>query len=86
MFGAISGRATRSIPLGSVKAGELLIKRTYEALRKSPIWASSMLVIIYDEHGGFYDHVAPPLDTSNRIQGAAITDSCSIGSAPGFPR
>lgn len=47
-------------PLGSVKAGEMLIKRTYEALRKSPIWDSSMLIITYDEHGGFYDHVAPP--------------------------
>src|SRR5262245_21331810 len=47
-------------PLGSVKAGEMLIKRTYEALRKSPIWGSSMLIVLYDEHGGFYDHVAPP--------------------------
>jgi phospholipase C len=47
-------------PLGSVVAGELLIKRTYEALRRSPIWESSLLVVLYDEHGGFYDHVAPP--------------------------
>jgi phospholipase C len=47
-------------PLGSVKAGELLIKKTYEALRKSPIWESSLLIVTYDEHGGFYDHVAPP--------------------------
>ncbi len=47
-------------PLGSVLAGELLIKKTYEALRRSPIWESSMLIITYDEHGGFYDHVAPP--------------------------
>ena len=47
-------------PLGSVKAGELLIKKTYEALRRSPIWESSLLIITYDEHGGFYDHVAPP--------------------------
>lgn len=47
-------------PLGSVRAGELLIKRTYEALRASPIWNDSMLIITYDEHGGFYDHVAPP--------------------------
>lgn len=47
-------------PLGSVRAGELLIKRTYEALRRSPIWESSMLVVTYDEHGGFYDHVVPP--------------------------
>ena len=49
-------------PLGSVKAGELLIKQTYEALRKSPIWESSMLIVTYDEHGGFYDHVVPPSD------------------------
>jgi phospholipase C len=47
-------------PLGSVKAGEFLIKQTYEALRRSPIWGSSMLIITYDEHGGFYDHVPPP--------------------------
>jgi phospholipase C len=47
-------------PLGSVKAGELLIKRTYEALRRSPIWERSLLIITHDEHGGFYDHVAPP--------------------------
>ena len=47
-------------PLGSVKAGEILIKKTYEALRRSPIWENSLLIITYDEHGGFYDHVAPP--------------------------
>jgi phospholipase C len=47
-------------PLGSVNAGELLIKKTYEALRRSPIWESSVLIVTYDEHGGFYDHVAPP--------------------------
>jgi phospholipase C len=47
-------------PLGSVKAGEMLIKKTYEALRRSPIWEKSMLIVTYDEHGGFYDHVAPP--------------------------
>jgi phospholipase C len=47
-------------PLGSVRAGELLIKQTYEALRRSPIWESSLLIVTYDEHGGFYDHVPPP--------------------------
>ena len=47
-------------PLGSARAGEMLIKRTYEALRKSPAWESSMLIVTYDEHGGYYDHVAPP--------------------------
>ena len=61
-------------PLGSVKAGELLIKRTYEALRRSPIWESSLLIVTYDEHGGFYDHVAPP----------AARPTGSVGRAHGF--
>ncbi|WP_426528828.1 alkaline phosphatase family protein [Bradyrhizobium sp. McL0615] len=58
-------------PLASAKAGELLIMRTYEALRKSPIWASSMLVVTYDEHGGFYDHVAPPPARATGSKGRA---------------
>jgi phospholipase C len=46
-------------PRGRVSAGERLIKATYEAIRKSPIWNQSLLVILWDEHGGFYDHVRP---------------------------
>jgi phospholipase C len=47
-------------PLDDVTRGEMLLKHTYEALRSSPLWESSLLVITWDEHGGFYDHVAPP--------------------------
>jgi phospholipase C len=43
-----------------VRWGEILIADVYEAMRKSPIWESCALVIVYDEHGGFYDHVTPP--------------------------
>ncbi len=47
-------------PLDDVARGESLIKEVYEAVRNSPIWESSLLIITYDEHGGFYDHVHPP--------------------------
>ena len=40
--------------------GQELIASVYNALAKSPQWKNIMLVITYDEHGGFYDHVAPP--------------------------
>lgn len=41
--------------------GEVLIARVYEALRAAPeVFERSLLVITYDEHGGFYDHVPPP--------------------------
>jgi phospholipase C len=47
-------------PLDDITRGERLIKDVYEALRGSPHWESSLLVVTYDEHGGFYDHVRPP--------------------------
>src|SRR5207245_6630087 len=40
--------------------GEALIKMTYEAIRNSPIWKKSLLIITWDEHGGFFDHGSPP--------------------------
>jgi phospholipase C len=47
-------------PKDGVTGGEALIKATYEAIRNSPLWESSMFIITWDEHGGFFDHVAPP--------------------------
>jgi phospholipase C len=47
-------------PPSDVKAGQALVLELYEALTKSPAWEDTVLVIVYDEHGGFYDHVAPP--------------------------
>jgi phospholipase C len=47
-------------PNDDVARGDALIKQVYEAIRQSPHWRSSLLVITYDEHGGFYDHVPPP--------------------------
>ena len=48
-------------PDHDVRLGEALIKEVYEALRSGPKWNETLLVITYDEHGGFYDHVAPPM-------------------------
>lgn len=51
---------TSQHPLDDVTGGERLVKEVYEAIRGSPAWESSMLIITYDEHGGFYDHLPPP--------------------------
>jgi phospholipase C len=51
---------TSQHPQDDVTRGEMLIKCTYEAIRSSPLWNSSMLIVTWDEHGGFYDHVLPP--------------------------
>jgi len=50
---------TSQHPLADVNRGEALIKSTYEAIRGSAFWESSLLLITWDEHGGFYDHAIP---------------------------
>lgn len=42
-----------------VQGGEQLIKFVYETLRNSPLWYTSVLIVTYDEHGGFYDSHTP---------------------------
>ncbi|ETO04294.1 Phosphoesterase family protein [Reticulomyxa filosa] len=59
-------------PDHDVTNGEKLMKRVYESLRQSPIWEDTLLLIFYDEHGGFFDHVPPPWAVSP--DGRAATD------------
>ncbi|MDA4117549.1 MAG: alkaline phosphatase family protein [Thaumarchaeota archaeon] len=47
-------------PMDDVTSGERFVKDVYESIRSSPLWEKSLLIITYDEHGGFYDHVVPP--------------------------
>jgi phospholipase C len=61
-------------PPHNVSVGEKLIADVYNAVRSSPCWKKSLLVITYDEHGGCYDHVPPPRAVSPDGRGP-----------PGFP-
>ncbi len=47
-------------PPADIAAGQHLIGRVVNALVNSPRWNKMLLVITYDEHGGFFDHVSPP--------------------------
>ena len=47
-------------PNYDVALGEQLIHDVYYALRNGPGWNQTLLIVTYDEHGGCYDHVAPP--------------------------
>jgi phospholipase C len=48
-------------PDHDVQAGELLIAEVYMAIKSNPeLWATTALLIVYDEHGGIFDHVPPP--------------------------
>jgi phospholipase C len=45
---------------GGTYPGEVALNEIYEALKNGPGWDSTLLVITFDEHGGFFDHVPPP--------------------------
>jgi phospholipase C len=47
-------------PPSDVRAGQELVLRVFNALVTSPAWERTLLVVTYDEHGGFFDHVPPP--------------------------
>ena len=48
-------------PPADARNGDRFIAEVYEAVRSNDAaWARTLLVVTYDEHGGFYDHVVPP--------------------------
>jgi phospholipase C len=57
-------------PPANVLYGEQLTAMVYNAVRQSPCWKETLLIVTYDEHGGCYDHVPPPAavppDTNNQ--------------------
>lgn len=53
-------------PPHSIPLGEAFIASVVRAMEESPQWKRSLLVVTYDENGGFYDHVPPPLTADER--------------------
>jgi phospholipase C len=47
-------------PHGDVRAGQAFMSDVVHAFLESPQWKRGALFIVYDEWGGFFDHVAPP--------------------------
>jgi phospholipase C len=45
----------------NIVVGEAMLAQVVQALGNGPGWTRSLLVITYDEHGGYYDHVPPPV-------------------------
>ena len=58
-------------PVHGVQNGEALIAKVYNAIRaNAELWSSTLLIVVYDEHGGFYDHVFP--DPNRADLGATV--------------
>jgi phospholipase C len=72
-------------PDHNVQAGELFIAQVYNAIHQNPpLWRSSVLVITYSNHGGIYDHIAPPAAVPDGFTASA--GATGTGSAFRFDR
>ncbi|WP_322075751.1 alkaline phosphatase family protein [Burkholderia cepacia] len=66
-------------PMDGLAGGDQLVARVYNAIRNSPVWNSSLLVICYDEHGGFYDSVGPGAAPAPNDGAAATLNASGFG-------
>jgi phospholipase C len=83
-FGATAGESPAGFsqddhPQADVRNGQAFLAQVYETLRTSPQWDRTLLIINYDEWGGFYDHVAPPLAPVTPEEFAAIGNDGRLG-------
>ncbi len=70
-----SGTSGDDHPHADIRAGQVFLNQVYEAVTTSPQWPRTVLIINYDEWGGFFDHVPP---------GTAPDANPSVGAQRGF--
>jgi phospholipase C len=58
-IGETQGISGDDHPVSDIRAGEAFLSKVYNAVINSPNWTNTVLVINFDEWGGFFDHVAP---------------------------
>jgi phospholipase C len=58
--GEAQGVSADDHPHADIRNGEGLLGQIYDALRTGPNWDRTLMIVVYDEWGGFHDHVIPP--------------------------
>ena len=61
-------------PHGDIRAGEAFLSLVYHTLRNSPSWDKTVLVVNFDEWGGFFDHVPPPKVIDDTVKAEMTPD------------
>jgi len=59
-----SGSSGDDHPHADIRVGDAFLSQTFRAVASGPKWANTVFIITYDEWGGFFDHVAPPLSVA----------------------
>jgi phospholipase C len=68
-----SGTSGDDHPLADIRAGDAFLSEVFHAVSSGPQWDRTVLVVNYDEWGGFFDHVVPP----------RVTAAVPVGASPG---
>src|SRR5262249_28015501 len=61
-------------PHADIRNGDAFLSAVFYALARGPAWKNPVLIITFDEGGGFFDHVAPP-----RVVAANGVDTDTVG-------
>lgn len=72
-FNASAGTSQDDHPHSDIRNGQVFLNRIFAAVTSGPKWNKTVLVINYDEWGGFFDHVAPgaaPIPAADAAAGA----------------
>lgn len=66
-------------PTSDIRNGQAFLNGVYNALREGPKWDRTLVIINYDEWGGFYDHVPPPFAPVTPEEFAATGNDGRLG-------
>jgi len=58
-FGEDQGISNDDHPHADIRNGEVFLNKIYQAVKSGPAWDKTLLIINFDEWGGFFDHVRP---------------------------
>jgi phospholipase C len=75
-------------PPTDIQRGQYHVSNVINAVRNGPHWADSVIFVLFDEHGGFYDHVRPPRAPQNgtRTPDGVFPGQCEDLSLPPFSK
>jgi len=77
--GASMGVSRDDHPHADIRDGQAFLNQIYNALRNGPRWDKTLLIVNYDEWGGFYDHVVPPVRPVSAAEFAATGNDGRLG-------
>lgn len=71
-------------PPTDIQRGQFYVSQVLNAIRSGPFWQDSVIFLTYDEHGGFYDHVRPPMvaQGGQRTPDGIAPGQCADNSLP----